>query len=103
MLTQGGHLHWLDQAAVGRVLSLNYCNDSMILKKAKYVNLLFVRVHACVCVYVCVCMCVCVCVLVYVCTCVYVCVYVYKCTCVCTCIKSIHIMPCNFSYTQGSK
>ena len=45
MLGQGRHLHWSDQADVGKALSLNYYNDSMILHKAKYVVKIFVHAY----------------------------------------------------------
>ena len=51
MLAQGRHLHLLDQAAVGKALSLNYYNGSMILHKAKYV----VKIFEYLCMYVCIC------------------------------------------------
>ena len=90
MLAQGRHLHLLDQAAVGKALSLNCYKDSMILHKAKYV----VKMYACKCIVcMCVCtgmyMCVCVCTYVCVCVCSYVCMrmcihtYVYMCVDVC--------------------
>ena len=81
MLGQGRHLHWSDQAAVGKALSLNCYNDSTILHKAKYVIKIFACVYV-VCTYKvvydkdvsCVCLCACVC---------RVCVCVCVCTCVC--------------------
>ena len=64
------HLHWLDQVAVGKVLSLNCCNDSMILHKARYV-----RTHA-ICTYDTDTLCVRMYICAYVCVCVYVCVFI---------------------------
>ena len=92
MLAQGRHLHWLDQAAVGKALSLNCYKDSMILHKAKYVVKMYARkciVCMYVCVYVCVCgyvhTCVCVCV------CTYVCVHVCVRMCVCVCYVCVYV------------
>ena len=50
MLGQGRHLHWSDQAVVGKALSLNCYNDSTILHKAKYVVKIFMYVYDTLCV-----------------------------------------------------
>ena len=72
MLAQGRHLRWLDQVAVGKVLSLNCYNDSTILHKAKYVvKKLFMRVYVCISCVVCVCVHV------------WVCIYLSVCMCIC--------------------
>ena len=67
-------------------------------------NVLCLRMYACVCVCACACacacVCVCVCVCMYVCMCV--CMYVCMCVCVCMCVVSVCVNVCAYAHVCSS-